>query len=111
MLLLDMPRLPHPALRCRAGGDVASAPPSLARYILWASEKLAALGAGAPARWRYECGVCLEEAYLHITGSKRGVCAHLGRPHTHQQIMVTLDLCNGFAWQRCWDQRCVHKLA
>ena len=56
--------------------------------------------------WRYERASEPAETLLHVTGPERGVCACIGRPHASRHIMVTLDLQNGLAWQRCWDQQC-----
>ena len=61
--------------------------------------------------WRYERASSPEEALLHITGDANGVCAHIGREHTSWHVMVTVDILNGLAWQRCWDHRCVRVVA
>ena len=107
MPLLDMPRLPHPAIVCRGGGSLPSAPRQLTPLLAWASARLRELGAGDATRWRYERASRPAEALLHVTGSARGTCAHVGREHAGQHVMVTLDLLNGIGWQRCWDQQCV----
>ena len=105
--LLDMPRLPHPAVAARASGDAVHAPPPpLQALLVWAAARLRALGAGRASRWRYERAESPREAYVHVTGEAQGVCAHVGRAHASQRVMVTIDLERGVAWQRCWDQRC-----
>ena len=107
MPLLDMPRLPHPAIACRASGVAHAVPSPLAGLVAWASTLLVAIGAGVASRWRYERAVSPPEVYLHVTGAERGVCAHVGRTHSSQHVMVSLDLLNGLARQRCWDLDCV----
>lgn len=109
MPLLDMPRLPHPALWRRCG-SCASIPAAFAPLVHWGAAKLHDLGGGSLASWRLEHATHPAEVLLHLTGTERGVCSHLGRAHQSQHIMFTLDLLNGLAWQRCWDQRCVRTL-
>ena len=49
-----------------------------------------------------------KEAYVHFT-LKRGYasyCHCIGRPHAEQNIMISVDLFDGIAYQRCWDKSC-----
>ena len=107
MPLLDTPRLPHRAIACRLAGKPHEVPAPLEALHGWAAEQLTRFIGGAAVSWRYERASMPAEALLHITGSARGVCAHIERAHTSWNTMVTIDILNGIAWQRCWDQECV----
>ena len=107
MPLLDTPRLPHRAIACRLAGKPHEVPAPLEALHGWAAEQLTRFIWGAAVSWRYERASMPAEALLHITGSARGVCAHIERAHTSWNTMVTIDILNGIAWQRCWDQECV----
>ena len=111
MPLLDTPRLPHRAIACRLAGKPHEVPEPLQALFGWATEQLARCSGGAAMSWRYERASSPEEALLHITGDANGVCAHIGREHTSWHVMVTVDILNGLAWQRCWDHRCVRVVA
>ena len=39
-----------------------------------------------------------------------GRCAHVGRPHHSNNVMLTVDLMNGLAFERCYDHQCVVRL-
>ena len=104
--LLDMPRLPHLALAVKLAGGAHDVPAVLRDAWAFAADKLAGLGGGVAVTWRFERAWWPMEALLHVVGSQRGVCAHVGRMHRSWHIMVTLDLMNGVVWQRCWDQQC-----
>jgi hypothetical protein len=107
MPLLDTPRLPHRAIARRLTGKPHEVPAPLKALHGWAAEQLKRFSGGAAVSWRYERASMPAEALLHITGSARGVCAHIERAHTSWKTMVTVDILNGIAWQRCWDQQCV----
>lgn len=104
---LDMPRLPHPSIAHQCHGNVRGAPAALAPLLVWADTQLRERGGGAAAQWRYERASAPSEMLVHVTGSERGVCAHIGRAHVSWHVMVTLDLLNDLAWLRCWDQQCI----
>ena len=82
-------------------------PPPLVPLVLHAEARLAQLGAGVATQWLYERCTDPPEALLHVTGSERGTCAHVARAHASRHVMVSLDLYNGLAWQRCWDPQCI----
>ena len=111
MPLLDTPRLPHRTIARRLAGKAHEVPEPLLALYGWATEQLARCSGGAAMSWRYERASSPEEALLHITGDANGVCAHIGREHTSWHVMVTVDILNGLAWQRCWDHRCVRVVA
>ena len=75
-------------------------------------EKLAAdlpgaMKAGRAVRVaRYEYSE--KEAYVHFTlnRSYASYCHCIGRPHSEQNIMISIDLFDGIAYQRCWDRSC-----
>ena len=117
MPLLNMPRLPYPAVECCRSGTLQSAPPALMPLLLWASEQLRALGAVESAKWQYQ-DTCVPRHHrrrcstspapaVSVARGGASAWAHIGRAHASQHVMVTLDLCNELAWQRCWDQECV----
>ena len=60
---------------------------------------------GGAREWRYERAAQPRELLVHFDG-RGGVCDHIGRPHRRNNIMVTVDVLNGVAWQRCWDDEC-----
>ena len=101
-----MPRLPHRTLLARTGGGAHNVPEALRRLWTLASTLLSAQGGGDAARWRFERASAPAEVLFHVDGTQRGVCAHVGRCHVGHHIMVTCDLLNGIAWQRCWDREC-----
>ena len=103
MPLLDTPGLAHPRVTRRLRGKGLPTAPfdGLGR---WGAAELAKRGA-ALASWRYEEAEWPPERLLHIIGCG-GCCAHIGRPHTSENIMITLDLLNAIAWQRCFDKSC-----
>lgn len=111
MPLLDTPRLPHRTIALRLAGKAQEVPEPLQALFGWATEQLARCSGGEAMSWRYERASSPEEALLHITGDANGVCAHIGREHTSWHVMVTVDILNGLAWQRCWDHRCVRVVA
>jgi hypothetical protein len=111
MPLLDTPRLPHHTIARRLAGTAQEVPEPLQALYDWATEQLARCSGGAAMSWRYERASSPEEALLHITGDANGVCAHIGREHTSWHVMVSVDILNGLAWQRCWDHRCVRVVA
>lgn len=90
----------------RLSGSEVELPPQLKKPWAWARRALAALGGGEATRWRYERADDPAEALLHVDGTQRGTCHHVGRCHAGQHVMVTIDLNNALAWQRCWDQSC-----
>ena len=49
-----------------------------------------------------------KEAYVHFTlkRSYASYCHCIGRPHMGQNIMISIDLFDGIAYQRCWDTTC-----
>ena len=102
--LLDMPRLPHPWIVSRFSGRGSDIPTELIALLVWASERLDDLGAGPMTAWRYEHAAQPEEMLVHAFG-RGGHCHHVGRPHASENIMVTIDMLNQLAWQRCWDPR------
>ena len=44
-----------------------------------------------------------EERLLHLV-ARGGRCAHVGRAHHSNNVMLTVDLMNGLAFQRCWGR-------
>ena len=50
-----------------------------------------------------------EERLLHLT-ARGGRCAHVGRAHRANNSMLTIDVMDGLAWQRCFDHKCVVRL-
>ena len=116
-----MPRL-HAALwhvDYRLGGSGAP-PPPFERLSRWAAAKLRSCGCattgpnvgaggGVIARWRYERASEPFEVLLHLTGTG-GCCPHVGRAHSSQAVMMTVELLSGAAYIRCWDQTCTVKL-
>ena len=50
-----------------------------------------------------------EERLLHLV-ARGGRCAHVGRAHHSNSVMLTVDLMNGLAFQRCYDHQCVVRL-
>ena len=75
-------------------------------------EKLAADIPGAQKAGRAICSARYEysekEAYVHFTlnRSYSSYCHCIGRPHSEQNIMISIDLFDGIAYQRCWDTSC-----
>ena len=114
---LDMPRLRHPFVASLVVGK--GAPPSPFEPLSrWAAAHLrrlkcatsSGIGANGVVRsWRYEHTTEPIERLLHVVGS-RGHCHHVGRTHASHNVMVTVDLMSGEAFQRCWDSRCIIKL-
>ena len=114
---LDMPRLRHPFVASQALGK--GAPPApFEQLSRWAAAHLRRLkcatssgfGPSAVVRsWRYEHTLEPVERLLHLVGS-HGHCHHIGRAHTSHNVMVTVDLVSGEAYQRCWDPTCIIKL-
>ena len=49
-----------------------------------------------------------DEAYVHFTIRREyaAFCHCVGRPHAEQNVMITIDLLAGVAYQRCWDRNC-----
>lgn len=49
-----------------------------------------------------------KEAYVHFTLNRgyASYCHCIGRPHSEQNIMISVDLLDGIAYQRCWDKSC-----
>jgi len=109
MPLLDTPRLAHPCvLERRSGAGMPPAPfGALGR---WAAAHLQELGCGSVKGWQVVRAKWPPEALLHLTGVG-GRCAHIGRQHASENIMLSIDLNNAIAWQRCWDAKCVVRLA
>lgn len=108
MPLLDVPRMPHPrVLQRRRGAGLP--PPPLADVARWGEGELSRLGARGVARWEHLVSEWPEERLLHLT-AHGGRCAHVGRAHRSHCIMLTIDLMNGLAWQRCFDHECVVRL-
>lgn len=58
----------------------------------------------------YECSK--SEAYIHFTLNRgyASYCHNIGRPHNEQNIMITIDLLAGIAYQRCWDRSCKNRI-
>ena len=103
MPLLDTPGLAHPRVTRRRCGK-GLPPKPLDGLGQWGAAELARRGA-APASWRYEVAEWPTERLLHLVGCG-GRCEHVGRQHASENIMITIDLCNGIAWQRCYDRAC-----
>mmetsp|Transcript_34130 Transcript_34130/g.81203 ORF Transcript_34130/g.81203 Transcript_34130/m.81203 type:complete len:91 (-) Transcript_34130:28-300(-) len=61
------------------------------------------------ARWEYLVSEWPEERLLHLT-ARGGRCAHVGRAHRANNSMLTIDVMDGLAWQRCFDHKCVVRL-
>jgi hypothetical protein len=108
MPLLDVPRMPHPRVLQRRGG-AGLPPPPLAELARWGAGELSRLGSHGVARWEYLVSDWPEERLLHLT-ALGGHCAHVGRAHRANNIMLTIDVMNGLAWQRCFDHECVVRL-
>ena len=107
--LLDVPRMPHPRVLQRRGG-VGLPPPPWAELGRWGAGELSRLGACGVARWEVVRSEWPEEWLLHLT-ARGGCCAHVGRAHrAGNNIMLTVDMMNGLAWQRCFDHACVVRL-
>ena len=51
------------------------------------------------------------EAYVHFTlnRSYASHCHCIGRPHAGNNVMISIDLFNNVAYQRCWDRSCRDK--
>jgi len=49
-----------------------------------------------------------KEAYVHFTLNRgyASYCHCIGRPHSEQNIMISVDMFGGIAYQRCWDRSC-----
>ena len=47
------------------------------------------------------------ESYLHIALRGRVVCPCIGRAHAQQNVMLSVDLCDGSVFVRCWDESCI----
>lgn len=105
--LLDTPRLPHPFVlhRVRHSGPL---PPELDRLGRWASAMLRRMQCCSDRilMWEYVRTEHPPEQLLHITG-EGGQCHHINRRHAQQNIMLSIDLQNGVAYQRCWDRGCI----
>ena len=102
MPLLDCPGFAHPRVRTRSGAGLPPAP--MDAVGRWGAALLERCGATL-ASWRYQAAEWPTERLLHLVGSG-GCCAHVGRRHRLENIMVSIDLLNGLAWQRCFDKQC-----
>ena len=47
------------------------------------------------------------ERLIHFTAEGTRYCFHKHGQHKNNNVMVTVDLLRGEAWQRCWDHECV----
>ena len=117
-----MPHVPE------AHGDAADGPPPHAASARAAAERrrrpAAASVCRARAVGRRRAIVALWQHWrralsLRGRGVARGAaasprrggrCAHVGRPHHSNYVMLTVDLMNGLAFQRCYDHQCVVRL-
>ena len=107
MPLLDT-RLKHPrVLERRRGTGLPPAP--WAQLGAWAAAQLAALGCAGVTGWELVVADWPAERLLYVTG-RGGRCAHVGRQHRSENLLLALDLLNGVAFQQCWDRQCVVRL-
>ena len=109
MPLLDTPRLAHPCVRERRSGS-GLPPAPFGALGRWGAARLRELGCGSVQGWQVVRAEWPPEALLHLTGVG-GRCAHVGRQHASENIMLSIDLNNAIAWQRCWDAECAMRLA
>ena len=105
MPLLDTPRLAHPCVRERRSGP-GLPPAPFGALGRWGAARLRELGCSSVQGWQVVRTEWPSEALLHLTGVG-GRCAHVGRQHASENIMLSIDLLNAIAWQRCWDTKCV----
>ena len=108
MPLLDTPRLAHPCVRERRSGP-GLPPAPFGALGRWGVARLRELGCSSVQGWQVVRTEWPSEALLHLTGVG-GRCAHVGRQHASENIMLSIDLLNAIAWQRCWDTKCVVRL-
>ena len=109
MPLLDLPLLPHPRVLTRLCGR-GMPPAPFVELGLWGAAELLRLGCSGVARWEFAASEWPLEQLFHLTG-KGGRCAHVGRAHKQgQNIILSIDLLNLLAWQRCWDRTCIVRL-
>ena len=108
MPLLDTPRLAHPCVRERRSGP-GLPPAPFGALGRWGAARLRELGCSSVQGWQVVRTEWPSEALLHLTGVG-GRCAHVGRQHASENIMLSIDLLNAIAWQRCWDTKCVVRL-
>lgn len=105
----------HPFV-CASQKGRNAPPPPFEEVAVWAVAQFRSWGGGAPAAsvrdWRYVRSEHPAERLLHLTSTAPPYgtrhCFHKGRAHKSQNVMVTIDLLRGDAWQRCWDNECVH---
>ena len=65
----------------------------------------------AVKEWRYVRSEHPTERLIHFTAEGTRYCFHKHGQHKNNNVMVTVDLLRGEAWQRCWDKECVHVVA
>ena len=109
MPLLDTPGFAHPCVQERRSGP-GLPPAPFGALGRWGAARLRELGSGRVQGWQVVRAEWPREALLHLTGVG-GRCAHAGRQHASHSIMLSIDLYNAIAWQRCWDAQCVVRLA
>ena len=106
---LDTPGLRHPrVLERRRGGGLSPEP--FAALGRWAAARLDELGCSGVQGWELARSDWPPEALLHLTG-RGGRCAHVERAHKSENVMISVDLLNALAWQRCWNRECVVRFA
>lgn len=121
MPLLDLPRSigpAHPYLRFISRGD-GTPPEPFGKLATWAITEFNSWGGVVPQgrscgirSWRYLRSEYPNERLLHLTARGTRYCFSRGRQHQGQNVMISVDLLQGRAWQRCWDNTdCVVRVA
>lgn len=101
----------HPFIRCMLKGS--GSPPSPFKQLGdWAvrqfNEWPNCIG-GTPCsvkHWKYVRSEHPTELLLHLTANGTRYCFARGRQHRSQRVMISFDLLQRHAWQRCWDPDC-----
>ena len=48
------------------------------------------------------------ERVIHLTAQGTRHCFNIGRQHKSNNVILTVDLVSGMAYQACYDKECVH---
>ena len=115
--LLETPRLVPHRLRAPRRSGRGAPPAPLDRLGRWGAAQLRRLGclprgggiaaAGPGAVVQQWLALALEgEWMLRLIPYAGGRCACIGRPHRSRQIVLTIDLRTGEAYQQCLDVTC-----
>lgn len=108
--LLDLADVKHSYVRCRRKG-LGCPPEPFTQLACWAlnmaRRKLPAVACPDNIdayNWMYVWADYPTERYLHLTIKGTRYCYARGRQHKQQHIILSIDLQDGTAWQRCWDR-------